>query len=295
MGDAIAQGVVTDPLVTSSPVVSGSIVGPPGGAVIPSEPASDYLTDEISNANPGLSSGTRLDCFWSQDGLKVWTGRQNSTMRQYDVSPAWGIQSGDWTLDFETGAISNFRSLWWSPDGTVFAHCQRIPSTSMRVTTFDQSATPFDFTVFGASTTDGWTPTGGITPQDIIFSPDGKRLWVQGPIGVTAPILEFELTVGYDMTTLNRVQIKSFTPVGTNTLGFSEDGTKLYMMIGSVLNSYDMTIPFDIDTLTNLVAGPSVLASDVQFPRGLTYREDNGDIFVAGDQNARKAAWFRIP
>jgi len=261
----------------------------------PQANASEYFLNEIGNANPGLSSGTRLDVFWKQDGLKVWTGRQSGTIRQYDVSPAWSIvgSPSDWTLDFETGTITDLRSIWWSPDGTVFAHCQRIPATSMRVTTFDQSATPFDLTVLGASTVATWTPTGGVTPQDIIFSPDGKRLWVQGPIGVTAPILEFELTVGYDMTTLNTVQVKSFTPVGTNTIGFSQDGRKLYTMIGQVLNSFDLSFAFDIDTLNNLIAGPSVPAGNVTVPRGLTFREDNEDIFVAGDQNTRQMAFFR--
>ncbi len=263
-----------------------------GAPFITAKPSNGYVLSEVQS-NPGLSGGTRLDVFWKQDGLKVWTARQADTIRQYDVSPAWGIVPGDWVFDFTTGSISNLRSIWWSPDGNVFSECIRVPSFSVRITTFDQSATPFDITVLGPSTTKSWTPTGNITPQDHIWSADGLRLWIQGPIGATAPIHEFTVAVSYDASTIVSAQVKTFTPVGTNTLTFSGDGTKLYMMLGQVLNSYDMTIPFDIDTLGNLVAGPNVPAGDVVVPRGLTYREDNGDIFVAGDQNQRKVAWFR--
>jgi len=284
-------------LTTSGVKLGGAGLQVPvaGGA----SPASLYLLDEVQN-NPGLASGTRLDVFWKQDGLKVWTARQSDTIRQYDVSPAWSIVPGDWTIDFTTGAVLNLRSIWWSPDGTVFSECIRVPNTFMRITTFDQSATPFDITVFGASTTITPNITGGITPQDHVWSDDGKRLWVHGPIGATSPLLELAATIPFTASSILSPQVKSFDFVptaGTNvhTFAFSNDGTVLYVMDGSVLSSYDLGTAFDIDTTSNFTAGPSVLASDVQFPRGLTFRNDNADIFTAGDQNLRKCAWFRIP
>ncbi len=275
--------------------VPGDVYLLEGSPFVAAQAASGYIVSEISNANPGLSSGTRLDCFWRQDGLKVWTARQGDTIRQYDVSPAWSIvgSPSDWTFDFTTGAIGNLRSVWWSPDGTKFSHCQRVPATSVRVTVFDQSATPWDITVLGASTTKSWTPTGGITPQDMIWSPDGTRLWLQGPIGITAPIHEFTVAVAWDASTIVSAQVNTFDGVGTNTLAFSADGTKLYMMFGQVLNSYDLNPAFDVSTASNLIAGPTVPGINVTVPRGLTYRDDNGDIFVAGDQSQRKCAWFR--
>lgn len=266
-----------------------------GSPFVAAKVSSGYSLSEISNANPGLSGGTRLDVFWKQDGTKVWTARQGDTIRQYAVSPAWSIvgSPSDWTFEFTTAPIGNLRSVWFSDDGTVFSICQRVPATSMSITTFDQSATPFDITVLGASTFKSFTPTGGVTPQDHIWSSDGTRLWVQGPIGGSAPINEHTVTVPFDASTIVSAQVQSFTPVGNNTIAFSGDGSKLYTMLGQVLNSFDMTVPFDISTLTNLIAGPSVPAANVTIPRGLTYRKDNGDIFVAGDQAQRKCAWFR--
>lgn len=259
--------------------------------------ASQYFLDEISNANPGFASGTRLDVFWKQDGTRLWSARQAGTIRQYDVSPAWSIigSPSDWTLSFETPAIGNLRSVWMSADGTKFSICSRIPATAMRITVHDQSATPFDITVLGPSTTKSITPTGGVTPQDHFWDEDGSRVWVQGPIGGSSPINEHTVTVPFDASTIIDAQVKSFSPVGTNTIVFSNDGTKLYTMLGQVLNSFDLSIAFDIDTISNQIAGPSVPAANVTVPRGLNFRDDNADIFVAGDQNQRRVAWFRKP
>jgi len=269
---------------------SGAAPAPPVG--VPGN-ASEYFLDEISAlGNPGVNTGTRLDTFWRQDGLKVWSifidGSPSHAQRQFDVSPAWGIDSGDWTLDFTSAAgSSNNRSIWWSPDGTVFSRCIRVPATSQNITTFDQSATPWDFTVLGSVIgSKSWTPTGGSTPGDHIWSDDGLRLWVQSGLG--ARIDEFAVGSAFDPSTITNAQIKSFTPIGGSTLGFSNDGTQLYLMLGQVLNSYDMSIPFDIDTLTNLTAGPDVPAFRVSIPRGLTFRNDNADIFVAGDQGSSR-------
>ena len=299
MGGITGSGV-TAASVTSALATNDRVTGPPGGVVPIGVPgvASEYFLDEVSDSNPGLSSGFRLDCFWSQDGLKIWTARQADTIRQYDVSPAWGINSGDWAADFTTGAIANLRSIWWSPDGTVFSECIRVPSTLVRITTFDQSATPFDITVLGASTTKAWSPTGGITPQDHIWSDDGLRLWIHGPIGGTSPLLEFTVTSPFDASTIVSIQVKSFDMVpdaGTDvrTVAFSNDGKILYIIDGSVLSSWDLGTAFDIDTTSNFTAGPSVPSANVAIPKGLTFRNDNADIFTAGDQNQRRAAWFR--
>ncbi len=284
----------------------GNIVGfvdpTPSPPVPPPQSANNYQLDTIGNANPGFASLTRLDVFWKQDGLRVWTGRQNATERQYDVSPAWGITGSpsDWTLDFETPSVSNFRSLWWSADGTVFSDIRRLPSTSITGVVYDQSATPFDFTVLGSNTSKSWTPTGGATPLDHLWSEDGTRLWIHCPIGITSPLCEFSVPIPFDMTSLVTAQVKSFdfaaTPAGTgvNTFTFSPDGLILYVMVGQVLSSFDFGVAFDIDTLTNFLSGPTVPAANVTIPRGLTFRADTEDIFVAGDQNQRRCAFFRV-
>ena len=267
--------------------VFGALPPPP---VVPEPNASEYYLVEISaGTNPGVSGGTRLDVFWKQDGTRVWTSKQNESIRQFDVSPPWGIDSGDWTLTFTSAPITNLRTIWFSADGNWFAYAQRVPATSVRVTVFDQSATPHDIgSGFGASTTKAWTPTGGATVADIIFSEDGTRLWMQAPIGITQPILEFFLPVGFDMTTLINAQIRSFNGVDTRSLTFSPNGQKLFYMVGQALRSRDMTVPFDINTLSDFTVGPQVPAFRVSIARGLNVRADNEDILVAGDQGGQQ-------
>jgi len=124
---------ITAPIVGVCKFLLAGNFPPPPPPPLPIGNASDYYLFQISDANPGLSGGTRLDCFWKDDGTKVYAARQNSTIRQYAVSPPWGIDSGDWTFEASTGALIDLRSVWWSPDGTVLSQARRI-STSSRVT-----------------------------------------------------------------------------------------------------------------------------------------------------------------
>ena len=276
--------------------ISGNVL-PPGP---PAAAADQYILDEISAiGNPGVSTGQRPDVFWRQDGLKVWDlgleGIPDNAQRQYDVSPAWGIDSGDWTLDFTSAAGSNNnRSIWWSPDGTKFSRCIRVPTTQLNIAIFDQSATPFDFTVLGSSTSKTWQPTGNITPGDHIWSTDGLRLWVHDS-GSGGRVLEFAVGSAFDPSTITDAQIKSFVGIGTTSMAFSADGTQLYYITSGTLRSRAMSTAFDVESAGSQVDGPAS-AAQTNIPRGLTYRDDNGDIVVAGDQGStRRLSFFRIP
>ncbi len=270
-------------------------------ALPPAAAADAYILDEISAiGNPGVSTGQRPDVFWRQDGLKVWDlgleGTPDNAQRQYDVSPAWGIDSGDWTLDFTSAAGSNNnRSIWWSPDGTRFSRCIRVPSTQLNINVFDQSSTPWDFTVLGSSiASKTWQPTGNITPGDHIWSDDGLRLWVHDS-GSGGRILEFAVGSAFDPSTITDAQIKSFVGVGTTSLAFSGDGTQLYYISGGTLRSRKLSTAFDVESAGDQIIGP-LSAAQTNVPRGLTYRNDNGDIVVAGDQGStRRLSFFRIP
>ena len=262
----------------------------PPPPVVPEGNASEYYLVEISaGTNPGVSGApARLDVFWKQDGTRVWTSRQGGPIRQFDVSPPWGIDFGDWTLTFTTANITNLRTIWWSADGNWFAYNTRVPATSVAMFIFDQSATPHDISGgFGPGTSKAWTPTGGATAHDIIMSEDGTRLWMQSPIGITAPIREFHLTVPFDATSIINAEIRSFDGVSSRTLTFSTLGEKLFYMNGQALTSRDMSVPFDINTLSDPTVGPSVPAFRVSIPRGLTVRASDGDIFTAGDQGSQ--------
>ncbi len=264
-------------------------------------PAYGLTHDEISAGNPGGAGTPRLDMQWQPDGTRVFTCHQDNEIAQNDVSPAWGIQVGDWTNFVKTANFNNLRSIWWSADGSRLSRCIRIPSFNMNVTVYDQSATPFDLTVLGSSVSKTFPVFPALSggPADHIWSADGLTFWVQYNAAPRA-LYEFSVTVAFDITTLVTPQNKSFNldtdaNFAIETIAFSSDGTFLYAMDNQFLVSWDLTTPYDISTATNFQTGPEVPAVNVSIPRGLDYRADTGDISIQGDQNQKRVAWFRIP
>jgi len=267
-------------------------ITPPGGA----PNATAFVVDEDA-PNPGGAGNFRLDAFWKPDGTRCFTCRGLSfEVVQNDVSPAWGIQSGNWTNLVKTANFTNIRSIWWSPDGTKLSVGTRVPSAAFNIKVFDQSATPFDLTVLGASTnkTIG-VASGG--PSDHIWSADGKTLW-QKYDGTLRQIIRYTALVSFDPTTLgaavDNFDMAPDAGTGVRTIAFSTDGTVMYGMNLQVLVSWDLSVPFDITTMGNYQTGPSIPAA-LGIPRGLNVRTDNTDIYVEGDQNQKRMAWFRIP
>jgi len=264
--------------------------------------ASDYGSTEAelcNNAEPG-GAPFRLDAFWKPDGTRCYTTMQNSVAAQNDVSPAWSCTPG-WTNRVTTGAITNNRSIWWSPDGTKMSICTRVPSTAFRIIVWDQSATPWDLTVLGASTFKNFGPGGAGGPLDHIWSADGLTCWVHYtgaiPAG-TSTILKYVATIPFDPVSLGSGFVASFDmfPDANNvrTIAFSTDGTVMYAMQGQNLVSWNLTVAFDITTMTNYTIGPAIAAASLSIPRGINVRPSNQDIFIEGDQNLRRMAWFRL-
>lgn len=265
-------------------------------------PVSGLVLDELASDPETVSGGAvRQDVYWKRDGTRAYPSKQGDVIRQYDVSPAWGIQPGDWSSLVATSAITNLRTVWWSPDGKNLSICVRVPSVSVRITVHDQSATPHDLAVLGSSVAKTFAPSGSGGPLDHIWSLDGLRFWVHFPSGAASSVFEYTATAAFDPTTLSASPVASFDFVpdaGTDirTIGFSNDGTLLYAMDGQVLSSWDLSPAFAVASATNFQAGPSVGVGDLTIPRGLTVRPGNGEIYIAGDQlTDRKMAWFRRP
>jgi hypothetical protein len=253
--------------------------------------------DELAN-NPEPGGGNfRFDTFWKPDGTRAFTCRGLSfEIAQNDVSPPWDVQT-PWTNRVLTPNFANIRSIWWSPDGTRLSVCTRVASFSFNIKVFNQSATPWDLTVLGAETNKTLNSGFSGGPADHIWSADGLTCWVQY-LGAAREILEYAASIAFDPTTLGPATVARFdmTPdSGTtvNTIAFSTDGTFMYAMSNQVLVSWDLSTPFDITTMANFQTGPSILAGSLGIPRGITVRPDNTDIFIEGDQNLRRVAWFR--
>ena len=291
MGDAIARGVVTDPLVTSSPatqgVSSGSIVGPPGGVTPPP------IVDAISIAfyaqcdfepNPEqISGGIRLDVRWSPDGTRAISARDSSNrFDAHDVSPAFGIAPGEWTNRTNV-SFTDPRWIWWKPDGL------RLFAQQGGGTIFQSDTTiPFDIvSLVGA----GSDFIGN--RLDGYISEDGLTLWLLN--AATNNIDEHAFGTAFDITTLVFAPTQSFNmtadigATAPRSFTFSDDGLFLYIITGTGspgnLGSWPLSVAFDISTTGAFVLGVSI--GDVptmSIPRGLNYRPTDGALYVFGDQ-----------
>ena len=266
------------------------------------EDASAYgsTEDELaSNPEPG-GGNFRFDVFWKPDGLRAFTCRGLSfEIAQNDVSPAWDVQSS-WTNRVLTPNFANIRSIWWSPDGTRLSVCTRVPSFAFNIKVFDQSATPWDLTVLGAETNKTLGPGVSGGPADHIWSADGLTCWVHYQSNPpTIDILEYATLIPFDPTGLGPATVARFNVhpdagTGLRTITFSTDGSFMYGMVLQVLVSWELSTAFDITTMANFTTGPSITAGNLGIPRGISQRPDNTDIFIEGDQNQRRVAWFRI-
>ena len=269
--------------------------------IFDAEDASEYgaTEDELANNPETTAGGFRLDIFWKPDGTRVFTARQGAEVAQQDVTIPWDIQN-PWPNRVATPNFSNLRTVWWSPDGTRLSVCTRVPSFAFNIKVFDQSATPWDLTVLGAETNKTLGPGVSGGPADHIWSADGLTCWVHYQSNAPIEILEYATAIAFDPTGLGPATVQRFdifpdAGTGVRTITFSTDGTVMYAMNLQVLVSWDLSVAFDITTMANYTTGPSILAGSLGIPRGLNYRADNGDIFVEGDQNQRRVAWFRTP
>lgn len=303
MGDAIAQGVVTDPLVTSSPatqkITSGSIVGPPGGAVTPPiAPGEGALAYEKTdfNSNPETVSGNgRFDQWWKPDGSLAMTCRDNSDrIDAYDVSPAWSITPGDWSNRKTATGIGSPSSLYITPDGKKAIWLNLVSSRSFIQATM---STPFDPSTLGAQT----SKFLGTSDLNARWADDGLTVWTIR-IGF---FREYSVGTAFDVLTINTLPVSTFdtepdagTP-GPTTMAWSADGTKIYACMNQSqknLVSWDASTPFDITTLGGFEKGLDMNApaatEAMLVIRGMFYRPDNGDIHVVQDQNQQRMKVF---
>lgn len=303
MGGAIARGVVTDPLVTSSPategVTSGKISGPPGGGVTPIVPVSPQMANQYfvkqSAGNPeNLSGLNRYDWFISPDGTHAYTRRDGSSdfssFRQYAVDPPWSITPGDWT--FEISQLiggSNTRTFEWSRDGNYLLTLDRWFSSNYRLINFDQSASPFDATVLGSTTVGTNIATSSF---QVRWRPDGLMVFITN----SAQFLTAQtVNVAFDASTLVTSPVATFdfsvdAGIGAlNSFCFSADGMVLYGSTSTnFLCSWDLSAPYDISSPSNFATGPSLnLPTTLANPRGALYRWDTGDIFWERDQSTQ--------
>ena len=300
MGDAIAQGVVTDPLVTSSPVVSGSIVGPPGeggGGFVPQD-ADQYSVSQDFTGPASTQPRFRYDMRWKPDGTRVFfryaVGDSNpavDNLIQFDVSPAWSLDPSDWTnsASIQIGNDTAARTFEWVNNGTRIVFLA-VWFSSFRRMDSQPASTPYDITTLGAG--DG-SFTGLIGGEfGMKWSEDWKKVIITRSGGVEWN--RYDASIAGDLNTLTGPD-QTWSSASGDTMALAPGDLKLYTIASQDVRSWDMGSPFSIDPApTNLVIGPDTnLPTNMSVARGLNINPDTGELLAEGDQNAfRLRSWI---
>ena len=244
----------------------------------------------LGNPEPILGL-TRRDWDWKSDGTRTWMWRNDGIMWQYDVSPAWSVTPGGaWTTSASPNiGTTNARSFQWSPDGTKLLTLQRTGGLAHLVA-YDQSATPWDVTVLGASSTSVTFP---INDTEMHWKPDGSVVYIVNAAGI---INAYAISPAFDVTSLVYTPIQTFdptidAPLRRRTMAFSADGSKLYSFVSDGagaenLCEWTLSTPYDVSTAGNFVVGPDAQAQglpQIITPIGLYIRRDNGYAYIARD------------
>lgn len=257
------------------------------------------LGSSFSNPDHVSSPGTpRYDWDFRPDGLRVWTrwggvvGGGN--FKQYTVPSPFQLSGwGSPTVNATIGTANLVRTFEWHDSGNRLSTLDRWFSSNYRIIDFDQSATPYDMAVLGASLVATNIPVGSFEHK---WKPDGTVIFVEHGAGV----LDAQtVTVPHDVTTIVTAPIASFdTTVDAGarsfTTHFSGDGTKLYSVTSTgLLCSWDLSAPYDISAPSNFIVGINVnLPTTLSIPRGLFVRPDNGNIIIEQDQNSQQVRTF---
>lgn len=263
-------------------------------AIPPPKSVASMVELQVQNNPESISGLIRYDWHFKPDGTRVWTWRNGTTLpgsfRQYDVSPAWSITPGTWTLSAPELLIGGTlaRTFEWSPDGTKLTMLRRWFSSFRRIDTWDQSATPFDVSsglgpVIGSF-------TGLISGEfGMHWKPDGLILYVDRAAG---EINAYALTVPFDINSITGIvqTFDSTIDAGARSMNMAwgSDGTVFYSITsGGLLCQWTASTPYDVSTLGSFVTGPNVNAvNTMAIPRGLLLRPSTGDLFVQRDQGS---------
>ena len=247
------------------------------------------------NASNQLGISTQVqniyDLFIRDDGTKLYTlgrGAQApfvTQLNEFSLSVAWDLTS-DTAAGVETATtIANqtqtHRGLEVVDTGSKVI---TISPTDSALYSYTLS-TAYDITSISYASSSG-TLTDDAAPSDFAMSTDGEKMLVLG--GDDEKILEYNLTTGFDVTTIG-IGSTSNLSVGagaTISLTIKEDGERAYVLNSSGIGSqYHLSLPpdglgltfqldlRDVPTLAErqqLLAGYRVLILDTGVGTGLT-------------------------
>ena len=125
-------------------------------------------------------------------------------------------------------------------------------------------------------------------PTGVIFSPDGKKMYVTG-INMLGVIVQYNLTTAFDVST-SSLQSGSCTPsthagsVQTMNIRFNSDGTKFFLLNTTKniegIDTYNLTTPYDISTCSYVTGSSQGFGGEPVEFRDFAFSRDGKKVFL---------------
>lgn len=215
--------------------------------------ASYSLSTGDASLNVSARDTTMQDVVFGNNGLELYMiGSAGDSVYQYTLSTAYDLSTATYTRAFSIGAYDNVPTgVQFSADGTKMYIVGQLNAV---VWQFNLSTAWNISTATHTGSTATYVSVAGqdATMQDFTFSADGTKMYAVGQ--GSGRVYQYNLGTAFTINTAvysNYLSVLSqdYIPVG---IGFSSDGTKMYMMGNATrrVYQYALSTAWDITTAT---------------------------------------------
>jgi len=201
-------------------------------------------------------------------------------VRAYDLSSPWDID----TLSYDTEVSVSAQVV--SAQGLAFSY----DGTKMYVLSY--SSSPLLSKILQYSLTTAWDITTAsyvkqmlLTSYDsrctggMSFSPDGTKLYVVG--NTTGDVHQFTLSTAWDIGSTSYVGYKYFSFLGSDAIYFRPNGTSVYLIWGSYIEKRNLSVAWDISTMSQYPSGQFNAVHEISNPNALFFKPDGSKMYVS--------------
>lgn len=251
---------------------------PAGGGVVWTDPdLANASYDSVSFSVAGQDAGFQ-EIFFKPDGTKLYiVGTVGDAIYEYDLSTAWDISSASYLQNFSVASQEGSATgLWFKPDGT------KMYITGINGADVNEYSLSVAWDVSSASYVQNFSvSTEDIGPQQVIFKPDGTKMYVAGLSNDN--INEYSLSTAWDISTASYVQNFNISSQdGTpRSIFFNPDGTKIFL-VGSgtdAVYEYSLSAAWDISSASYGSVSFSV-STQATNPTGLFFKDDGSKMYI---------------
>lgn len=291
VGDALSQASVdanfisvTSPTVIANNKIAVTASNSQGVITYTLTDPNDISTAHIADFNDvsGFDQGLTLarSSIFSSDGLRLFTA--GTILREINLQGAYRIH----------GNVSQRKQLLNvnAEASTINADetkAYQFESTSGLITEMNLGTKPFTYHNITATGATFSATTHDSTPQDILFSADGSKLFVVG--NNTDAIYSYLTPTAFDLSTTTTLEYDSY-PFSEDTdvrsVVFSSDGLKLFMLgnANKTVYQYTLTTPYDLTTVSydSVSLNLQVFPSPLEAVDAITLSSDDKILFLSG-------------